>query len=418
MLENLHQSLKVDSEYRICGSKCSLVDANQLSILAFLLISGIFSSPVVAGGEFTPYVGFSVVKDDNLYRLDSDINVSALASPISKEDTIYQTKAGVAVDWMLSRQKVLADVSVTDNQFDKNSNLNYTGQAVDLKWNWLVGSYLTGQLGWSQKQTLNDFSNTATQNSSKKDQQTLNFLGKWRYAPDWEVGVKLSSYDLSYDLQALQANDRRSAKKALFWNYITHAGNRVGVTWQREDGEYPERELTVLSVIDPKYQQDSLLLNVVWQVTIKSKLSADIGWNGRTHPTLSERDYDGFNTKIAYAWFPTAKTMLDVNLYRQLVSSNYVDSTFSENTGYTVSAAWRMSEKVSFNGMFKQETRDYVAQVNGFKERYDSVVASVTYQPYSMLDISLQLNQSLRDSTRLLRDYEAQTIVLDINVKF
>ncbi|VAW47064.1 hypothetical protein MNBD_GAMMA04-2115, partial [hydrothermal vent metagenome] len=133
MLENLHQNLKVDSDQRIYGGKCCLVDANQLSILAFLLISGIFSSPVVAGDRFTPYVNFSVVKDDNLYRLDSDDNVSG----ISKEDTIYQTKAGVAVDLMLSRQQVLADVSVTDNRFENNSNLNYAGQAVDLKWNWL-----------------------------------------------------------------------------------------------------------------------------------------------------------------------------------------------------------------------------------------------------------------------------------------
>jgi exopolysaccharide biosynthesis operon protein EpsL len=413
MLENLRQ---IHSKNCTKSGKCYLVDTHQLSIFVFLLTSGIFSSAVMAEDTFTPYVDLVMVKDDNLYRLDSDINVNALS--ISKEDTIYQAKAGLAVDWALSRQKILGNFSVTDNRFENNSNLDYAGQDLDLKWNWLLGSYLTGQLGWNQSQTLNDFSNTNTQASSKKDQQTLNFLAKWRYAPDWEMGVKLSDYDLSYELQALQASDRKSVKKALFWNYITHAGNRVGMTWQREDGEYPGRELTALSVIDPKYQQDSLLLNVVWQVTVKSKLSADIGWNGRTHPTLAARDYDGFNTKVAYAWFPTAKTMLDVSLFRQLVSSNYVDASFSENSGYALSAAWRLSEKLSFNGMFKHETRDYVGQVNGFKERYDTMIAGVTYQPYSMLDASLRLNQSLRDSTQLLRDYQSQSITLGVSVKF
>ncbi len=418
MLENSPQSHELDNKKSIQGGKCSLVDARQLSTLAFLLISGIFTSAVNAGGEFTPYVGLIVVKEDNLYRLDPDFDLNALASSISKEDTIYQTKAGLALDWMLSRQQLLADVSIIDNQFENNSNLNYTGQKVDLKWNWLVGSYLTGQLGWKQEETLNDFSNTTTQNSSKKNQQTLNFLGKWRYAPDWEMGVKLSDYDLSYDLQALQLSDRKSVKKALFWNYITHAGNRVGMTLQREDGEYPERELTALSVIDTNYQQDSVLLNVIWQVTVKSKLSADIGWNARTHPTLVARDYDGFNTRLSYSWFPTAKTMLDLKLFRQLQSSNYVDATFSENSGYVLTGVWRMSEKVSFNAMLKDESRDYVGQVNGFKERYNSVAMGVNYEPYSMLGLSLSLNQSTRDSAQLLRDYVSQSIMLGVNVKF
>ncbi len=110
--------------------------------------------------------------------------------------------------------------------------------------------------------------------------------------------------------------------------------------------------------------------------------------------------------------------MVDVNLFRQLQSSNYVDATFSENTGYALSAVWRLSEKISFNGQFKHETRDYVGQVNGFKERYDSVTAGVTYQPYTMLDVSLRLSESLRDSTQALRDYQSQSIALDIKVKF
>ena len=415
MLENLPQ---IHSKNRRFSGKYGLVDSHQLSILAFLLISGIFSSAVNAAGDFTPYVDVTVVKDDNLYRLDSDLDLSALASPISKEDTIYQTKAGLAIDWNLSRQQLFANISVTDNQFANNSNLNYTGQKVELKWDWLVGSYLTGQLGWKEEETLNDFSNTAAQNTSKKNQQTLNFLAKWRYSPDWEMGVKLSDYDLNYDLQALQVSDQKSVKKALFWNYITHAGNRVGMTLQREDGKYPGRELTAFSVIDPKYQQDSALLNVVWQVTVKSKLSADLGWNARTHPTLTARNYDGFNAKVAYAWFPTAKTMVDINLFRQLQSSNYVDATFSENTGYALTGLWRMSDKMSFNAQLKDETRDYVGQVNGFKERYNTVMAGVTYQPYTMLDVSLRLSQNARDSTQLLRDYQSQSIALAVNIKF
>jgi len=410
MLESLPQARD-----RIQKGKCSLVDVHQLSVLVLLIISGIFSPVVFAEGEFVPYVGLTVAKDDNLYRLDSDVDVSVLSSSVSRADTIYKTRAGVAVNWKLSRQKVFADLSVTDNRFEKNSSLNYTGQDLSLKWNWLFGSYLTGQLGWSQEQTLSDFSNTNSELSSKKYQQAVNFLAKWRYAPDWEVGLDLSGYDLSYELQALQDRDRQGVKKAFFWSYITHAGNRVGVTWAREDGLYPERGITD---VDNEYQQDSLLLNVVWQATVKSKLSADVGWNSRVHPTLSMKNYDGFNAKVAYTWLPTAKTMLSVDLYRQLVSSSNADATFSENTGYALNGALRLSEKVFFNGQFKSETRDYVGRLSEFKERYVWLTAGVTYQPYSMLDTSLRVSQSMRDSTQALRDYQSQSVVLDFKVKF
>ncbi|VAW47664.1 hypothetical protein MNBD_GAMMA04-6, partial [hydrothermal vent metagenome] len=66
----------------------------------------------------------------------------------------------------------------------------------------------------------------------------------------------------------------------------------------------------------------------------------------------------------------------------------------------------------------KHETRDYVGQVNSFKERYDTLGANVNYQPYTMLGVSLGLNQSARDSTRLLRDYTSQSVVLNLKVKF
>jgi len=116
MLDNLPQ---IQNKYCSGCSKRNLVDVRQLSVLFFLLVSGIVSPAVNAEGELTPYVDFSVVKDDNLYRLDSDVNANALS--LSKDDIIYQTKAGLAVDWELSRQKILADFSITDNRFENNS---------------------------------------------------------------------------------------------------------------------------------------------------------------------------------------------------------------------------------------------------------------------------------------------------------
>ncbi len=415
MLENLQQKISKSAKP---SDKGMLIDSYQPIGLAFLLISGIFSPTVFAGMELSPYVDMTVMQDDNLYRLDSAINIDALNSSISKEDTLYQLEAGMVLDWMLSRQNIQATASVTDNQFKNNSRLDYVGHALGVKWDWMFGHYLTGQLSWNQKQTLNDFSNTSVREGSQKDEERMGFLAKWHYAPDWEAGAKLLSYRLRYDLQALQPSDRDSMKTSVFVNYFTHSGNRMGVTLAQEIGKYPGRELTALSVIDNEYQQNSLLFNVDWQVTVKSKLSLDMGWNARVHPNLSARDYDGLNTKIGYTWLPTAKTLLEAKAYRQLTSSSYVDSTFSENTGYILSAAWKMSEKLSFNGRLKHEIKDYIGQVDDFNEQYDTFSLGGMYQPYSMLDVSLQWSQNLRESTQNLRDYQSQSVVLDVKLKF
>ncbi|VAW48585.1 hypothetical protein MNBD_GAMMA03-849, partial [hydrothermal vent metagenome] len=337
---------------------------------------------------------------------------------LSKEDTLYQTTAGVAVDWSLSRQNFLLDAAIVDNRFDQNSNLDYVGQTLDLKWNWVVGNDLTGSVGFVQKITQNDFSNTASQETSKKEDGTAQFLAKWRYARDWELGVRLSDYALNYDLQALKINDRKSVKKTVFINYISHSSNWMGVTLLQEDGSYPRRNLSSSSVIDNKFQQNSILLNMNWRVTGKSRLQADVGWNARTHPNISSRDYDGLSVKAVYSWFPTGKTMVDVSLYRQLISSSYRDSSFSESTGYSLGVSWRMSEKVSFSGTIKDELRDYLGQESSFKERYSWITLGASYQLNTMFNVALQFNQSTRDSTQVFRDYGADSFVLSLNLKF
>ena len=384
-----------------------------LGWMALVLVAG----DVYADNAFSPYVGVTVVKDSNLYRLDS---ASVLPARLSKDDTIYQTTAGVAVDWLLSRQHFILDAAVIDNRFDQNSNLDYVGQVLDLKWNWALGSALAGNIGFVQKTTLNDFSNTTTQVSSKKEDSTAQFLGKWRYAPDWEVGVKLSDYDLGYDLLALQLNDRKSTKKSVFMNYITHSRNRVGVTFSQEDGSYPGRTLSASSVIDNKYRQDLVLFNLDWRITGKSHLQVDAGWNARTHPNLPNRDYDGLSMKVDYFWFPTGKAVLNASLYRQLFSSNYRASSFGEKTGYSLGVSWQVSEKVSLSGVVKDELKEYLNQEqgSGFKERYVWLTLGANYQPDPMLNVALKFNQSARNSTQVLRDYEADSFALSLDVKF
>lgn len=386
------------------------MNVRYLGFVLFLFIV----EGVSAENKIIPYVNVSAVWDDNLYRIDSSANVPAT---VSKKDTIYRMKAGVKVNWRLSRQQFLVDVSAVENRFDKNSNLNYVGQNLSLKWNWVIGSNLTGQFGFTQSSTLNDFSNTATQNSSKKVDSNASFLAKWRYSPDWELGFGLQEKDLSYDLPVLQTGDRKSSQKSIFWRYFSHSGNRIGITLQQEDGFYPNRVVKASTSIDNKYQQNAVLLDASWAVTAKSQVNAGLGWNARIHPSISNRDDDGFSANASYRWLPSSKVALDFSLYRKFVSSDYDGVDFSESTEYALGATWRASGKISFNGLFKQEVRDYVGQDDGFKERYESTVLGVTYQSDRMLDVSLRFNQGARDSEQISRDYSYQSLMLDLNVK-
>ncbi len=380
-----------------------------------LLLPGL----VKAENTLEPFVSLITVQDNNLYRLDSAIDEALLPSTLSKSDTIYQTAVGLNLDWTVSRQQFLVNASMVDSRFDKNDSLDNMGQNLDAKWNWLVGSHVTGQVGVTNKKTLADLANTVSREGSEHTVQKMFASSNWRFHPDWRIGLGVSDYDSSYDTQAQQVLDRKDLSQSVNLDYLANSGSRVGLKFIQQDSQLPNRVVTESSTIDNEYTQQSMLVTTLWTVTGKSRLNAEAGLVNRHYLSISDRDYDGLNLKVDYDWFPTGKFIVNLGARRQIVSSDNLDSNYSENTAFNLNANWLYTDKVIFTSQIKQEQRDYAVDSGGsstLKETYDTLSVGVNYKPHRNFDVGFNYTQSQRDSTQLFRDYESDMLSLSLTI--
>lgn len=395
--------------------------------LKFLLIVPLgLSLPLVsyAEAEVTPFVSITTVSDSNLYRLDEAVDETQLSDGVSKTDTIYQTAVGLDVNWKVNRQKILLNAFMVDSRFDKNQGLDNLGQSLESRWDWLFGSHLSGVLSYDREVTLSDFANTSETDKSERTQDRVNATARWRYHPDWRIGVNLRGYNSSYDTQARSAFDNEVTSKSIELDYLANSGSRLGLRLQTVDGRLPNREVTGSSFIDNRYEQNSVLVTALWNISGKSRFDADFGLVSRRHPNIVQRDYDGVNVNLKFDWFSTSKLVFSAELFRKIVSSEDLLASYSENTGVNVSTIWSISDKLSLNAQVATENRDYSGNtgfINGvestLEERYDSYSLGLRYQPHRNFDIGLSYSQSSRDSSRVLRDYSADIVSLNLTVK-
>lgn len=386
---------------------------NVFPIFLVLSVSGL------AEADVSPFVGFQVVNDDNLYRIDSG---ATLPTDLSKSDQINQLSAGLDVDLDVSRQSFLLNAKIVDTRFEKNDQLDYVGKNVKGTWQWKAGSHVFGVVSIGQDVTLSDFSTSTVLQKSERTELTQALSVNWRYHPDYQVGVFVQNYDSSYDLAARKTSDREQVNASLNWVYLANSGSKIGLQYQNLDGENPNRELNVNSTIDNEYKQESLMVTVLWNASVKSKLSGEFGVINRTNPNISGRDYDGVNLDFAYDWFPTGKLGLNVEAFRKVVSSDDLLASYSENTGLAVNANWLWSDKVRLTASWTNESRDFVGiddvttSLPELDERYVSQTLGVGYRPNRNVDVSLSLSNMLRDSNRALRDYESNMVALNLIV--
>ncbi len=389
----------------------------RLLLGAAVLLPGL----VQAENTLQPFVSITTVQDNNLYRLDSSVDETSLPSTLSKSDTIYQTAVGLNLDWTVSRQQFVVNASMTDSRFDKNENLDNMQQNLNARWNWLVGSHVTGQLGASHKSKLADFGNTVTLDRSIQTTQNLFLNSNWRFHPDWQVGFGLAENELNYDSQEQKVLQQEDSIQSVNVDYLANSGSRVGLKFIQQDSKQPNAIIPESGSSTSEFEQQSMLLTTLWAVTGKSKLNGEVGMVSRHYKNQSTSNYDALNFKVDYDWVATGQLLVNLGAYQRATDSQDELSSARETTGVNLSANWLFSDKVTFNSRLNQSVSDrYVTTglvtSDTVKEIYSGYSLGVSYQPHHNFDIGLNYAKSQRESEQLLRDYDADSITLSLTI--
>ena len=141
-----------------------------LMIAAVLLPSGF------ALAETNPYyigVSETFTHESNLFKVSSANN--------PQSDNIWGTSIFAGLDQPFGRQRVYGNVTVTDNRYVNQSQLNFTGYSVLGALDWATIGRLSGTLSYSRNESQGDYGSLSTPDTGKFLETTEQIVASVKY---------------------------------------------------------------------------------------------------------------------------------------------------------------------------------------------------------------------------------------------
>jgi hypothetical protein len=155
---------------RLKTSSGGIVGPWGLMIAAVLFPSGF------ALAETNPYyIGASetFTHESNLFKVSSANN--------PQSDNIWGTSVFAGVDQPFGRQRVYGNLTVTDNRYVNQSQLNFTGYNVLGGLDWATIGRLSGKLTYSRNESQGDYGQLSTPDTGKFVQTTEQIVASVKY---------------------------------------------------------------------------------------------------------------------------------------------------------------------------------------------------------------------------------------------
>jgi len=381
-----------------------------------------YSQPYLMADQpdaWQPYVGATYAYDDNLLRVPTAQVVGATS------DTSWTREAGIGFDRVYSRQHITANFDVTKTTFERFDALDYIGKDAAIDWNYGITDIITGDLSSTYSQALTPFSQFHLEELNLRTQHSEAFSMYCHLTPSWQVYTSVSDYELRYDLVSQQPGNRDTHDYKVGFDYVSAAGNIVGVVAAHEKGEFPIQQLIGTLFYNNDYQQNSLGVRMDWTVSGLTHIQLSGGWERRTYEEFPVRDASGPSARLVLSYIPTGKTSLLVTAYRDIDASDNLTTQYTINKGLSLSPIWDPVDKVRVQGMLKQESFNYTTGALFAallpQDRIDTLKSaslSTTYTPARRVQASLTLYADKLSSTLSEYNYRDKGLVVNARIAF
>jgi exopolysaccharide biosynthesis operon protein EpsL len=385
---------------------------------AVLLLGAASNASAFFDDRLQVFVGETVTREDNIFRL---ANGSA--------DTYYGTTVGFNLDTTVSRQRIQAGADWTDVRYHRYTDLDHLEHNARVNWLWQAGDRWNGTLGYTESKALASFINftgSTTPNplTTRVASGSANFL----VTPRWQLQAIGSGMRQRNELSSRQVEDVDVNTLQLGVNYLSPAGNSVGVDVREEDGRYPNQQSAGGIFFGSDYVQRGIGAIGDWHVTAKSHLSGRVDYIRRDYDQFSSRDYSGGTFRLAYDWQATAKSALNVTAQRDISATEDLQTSFILVKGISITPSHAFSEKLRMSATLSSSIRDYLgdpgvapAGPNVFGGRVDHLQAaslSLSYFPLRSVSVILSAQHERRTSNTPGADYTANVVGLNARLTF
>jgi opacity protein-like surface antigen len=370
------------------------------------------------------YVAEQLTYDDNLYRLPSIADVTALAGPRARrQDLIDSVSLGTDVHWYSGNQAVGFNFRVDDNRFSHNDALNNTSSRGNLAWDWRFGENLSGQAGADYYRALVSFAGT---NYYARDLvERVDYFGSARYrvGPHWALFGGVIDADTSLSAVAEQLYDFHSKSGNAGVEYASASDNTVTWEYRYTDARFPQAFVLNGAPFNSDYNEDTTRLAVKYAFTAATLIQASAGYLKRNYPYSGFAAFSGNIWRASLQWQPTDELQFVLTGWRELKAYVDSESDYFVSNGGSIEPAWTASDKLTLSLAASWENHDYIGSSPStltFVSRHDKVItqqARLVYKPTPSLAVNLAYRYDRRDSNRASLEFDDTLATANITFK-
>ena len=348
---------------------------NTKKIPAWCLL--LFSTPSLAEGivDIKPYVSTSANYDDNVFRFSSPDQAKAALGSSNMSDLVKQLDVGVEVNLRLSRQLVSFTSNINENKYSRFSNLDNTGKAIGLRWDWRMGNDFYGTLSANKTDAIAGFNETqsAIKNIRTTDKQSASI--NWNLLPDWTLYLNGERNNLSNQAISSIQLDREDHIVESGVRYQSQLGTQLGLSYRMIDASFPNRTGLIKTLFGSESSEQEVALTAAWLPATKTRISTRLSHVNLVRKDSQLSDFNGFNQHWGLDYAATSKVNFNLAVYQDLSPIDDVVSTYVKTTGVEINPSWNITSKVVLRGNLSYAENAYIGSAaisNNNIERLDS----------------------------------------------
>lgn len=392
----------------------TIFNRKKIPAWCFLFLStSSFAEGIV---DIKPYISTSLSYDDNVFRFSSPDQAKAALGSSKMSDVVTRLELGAELNLRLSRQLISLTASANENKYSHFTNLDNTGSANSLRWDWLLGSNLHGVLAISKNKAIAGFNETrnAIKNIRTSEQQSASI--NWDFHPDWTLYLNGDRIDLKNGANSSAQLDREDTILETGFRYHSPLGTQLGLSYRLADASFPNRSGLIKTFFGTESSQEEVALSAAWLPAPKTRLSTRLSHVNLVRKDSQLSDFNGFNQRWNLDYSATSKVNFNLSAYQYLSPIDDVVSTYVETTGIEINPTWAITSKISLRANLAYSENAYIgsaATSSNNTERLDTskqAGASLLYTPTLKSLLQLQYTGEKRSSNSTNQDYQFNNI--------
>ena len=379
-----------------------IFNIKEISTWCLLLLS----TPAFAEGiiDIKHYISTSANYDDNVFRFSSSDQAKAALGSSNRSDLVKQLNLGLEVNLRLSRQLVSFTSSINENKYSRFSNLDNTGKAFGLRWDWRMGNDFYGVLSANKADAIAGFNETRSpiKNIRATDSQSASI--NWNLLPDWTLYLNGERYNLKNKAISSIQLDREDSVVESGIRYQSQLGTQLGISYRMIDSRFPNRAGLIRALFGAQSNEEEVSLNAAWLPAPKTRISTRLSHVNLVRKNSQLSNFNGFNQHWGLDYAATSKVNFNLAAYQDLSPIDDVVSTYVKTTGIEINPSWNITSKVVLRGNLSYAENVYIGSAaisNNNIERLDTSTQaglSLTYSPTLKSLLELQYAGEKRTS--------------------